>query len=163
MLILVVYSWLCGEAEFEACQVAGPPPVERDSGPVGMQPYQVERAGHVGVVEAGFRQAAVAGAARAVADGLVHGALDAGPAGVVSLERDRILRGAGGAWASARSRASTVSCRRFLPLVVHRLRAGQGPQSAAENLATIASLSRWVHGVQDTDVFPCGQVTVWLS
>jgi Ricin-type beta-trefoil lectin domain len=48
------------------------------------------------VVEAGFRQAAVAGAAGAVAGGLVHGALDAGAAGVVSLEGDSSLRGAGG-------------------------------------------------------------------
>src|SRR5271166_6737186 len=69
--ILVVNSQLCGEAEFEACQVACSPPVQRGAGPVGVQPEQVERAGHVHVVEAGFRQAAVAGAARAVAGGLV--------------------------------------------------------------------------------------------
>jgi hypothetical protein len=45
------------------------------------------------VVEAGFRQAAVAGSAGSVAGGLVHGAFDAGAAGVVGLERDRGLRG----------------------------------------------------------------------
>ena len=54
-------------------------------------------------------------------------------------------------------------CRRLLPLVVQRLRAGQGPQSAAEKVATIASLPRCVHGVQNADVLPCGQVTVLLS
>ena len=48
------------------------------------------------VVEAGFGQAAVAGAACSVAGGLVHGALDAGAAGVVGLEAGRLLRGAGG-------------------------------------------------------------------
>jgi len=41
------------------------------------------------VVETGFRQAAVAGAAHAVAGGLVHGAFDAGAAGVVGPEGDR--------------------------------------------------------------------------
>ena len=41
-------------------------------------------------------QAAVAGAACAVGGGLVHGALDAGAAGVVGLERDRGFRGPGG-------------------------------------------------------------------
>src|ERR1017187_7099822 len=71
-------------------------------------------------------------------------------------------RGAG-ACAWARSRGGRVSWRRFLPLVVHRLRAGQGPQSLAEKVATIASLPRWVHGDQDTAVLPCGQVTVLLS
>jgi len=71
--------------------------------------------------------------------------------------------GSAAACASARSRGSTVSCRRFLPLVVHRLRAGQGPQPAAEKVATIAALPRWVHGVQDAEVFPRGQVTVRLA
>ena len=52
---LVVNSGLCGEAEFEACQVAGSLPVQRGAGPVGVQPEEVERAGHVDVVEAGFR------------------------------------------------------------------------------------------------------------
>ena len=37
------------------------------------------------------------------------------------------------------------------------------PQSLAEKVATMASLPRWVHGVQDADVFPCGQVTVRAS
>ena len=160
--ILVVYSQLCGEAEFEACQVAGPPPVQRGAGPVGVQPEEVERAGHVHVVEAGFRQAAVAGAASAVAGGLVHGALDAGAAGVVRLERIVFSAARAAAWASARSRGGSGELAPF-PAVVHRLRAGQGPQSAAEKVATIASLPRWVHGVQDADVLPCGQVTVWLS
>jgi hypothetical protein len=73
---------LCGEAEFEACQVAGSLPVQRGAVPVGVQPEEVERAGHVHVVEAGFRQAAVAGAPCAVAGGLVHGALHAGAAAV---------------------------------------------------------------------------------
>ncbi len=50
-------------------------------------------AGHV---EAGLGQAAVVGAPCAVACGLVHGALDAGPAGVIGLEADRGYRGAGG-------------------------------------------------------------------
>ena len=45
---------------------------------------------------------------------------------------------------------------------VHRARAGQGPQLAAEKCTTMASLPRWVHGVQDAEVFPCGQVTVRL-
>src|ERR1017187_5862794 len=87
---------LCGEAESEACQVAGPAPVQGGAGPVGMQAEEVERAGHVHVVEAGLGQAAVAGAPCAVAGGLVHGALHAGAAGVVSLEGDRVFGGAGG-------------------------------------------------------------------
>ena len=33
--------------------------------------------------------------------------------------------------------------------MVHRLRAGQGPQSVVEKMATIASLPCWVHGDQD--------------
>ena len=44
---------------------------------------------------------------------------------------------------------------------------GPGPigltASAAEKVATIASLPRWAHGVQDTEVLPCGQVAVLLS
>ncbi len=48
------------------------------------------------MVEAGLGQAAVAGAARGAAGGLVHGALDAGAAGVVGLERDGVFRGPGG-------------------------------------------------------------------
>jgi hypothetical protein len=46
---------------------------------------------------------------------------------------------------------------------VHRLRAGQGPQSVMEKIATIASLPCWVQGDQDLAVLPCGQVTVLLS
>ena len=67
------------------------------------------------------------------------------------------------AWAWARSRGRMVSCRRFLPLVVHRGRAGQGPQSLAEKVATIVSLPRWVQAVQDMEVLPRGQVTVLVS
>ena len=33
---------------------------------------------------------------------------------------------------------------------MHRLRAGQGSQSVTAKVATIASLPRWAHGVQDT-------------
>ena len=47
-----------------------------------------------------------------------------------------------------------MSCRRFFLLLVHWGRAGQGPQSLTEKVATIASLPFCVHGVQDTDVFP---------
>ena len=65
------------------------------------------------------------------------------------------------AWAWARSRGSSESCRRRPQ--VHRLRAGQGLQSLAEKVATIASLPCWVHGVQFAAVLPCGQVTVWVS
>src|SRR5487761_1558720 len=63
------------------------------------------------------------------------------------------------AWASARSRGSTVSWRRFLLLVVHKLRAGQGPQSLAAKVATAAAWPLWVHGVHDEEVLPCGQVS----
>ena len=94
--ILVVNSGSCGEAEFEAGQMAGSLPVQRGAGPECFQPEQVECAGQVYVVEAGLGQAAVAGASRAVAGGLVHGALDAGPAGIVGLEGDRGFRGASG-------------------------------------------------------------------
>jgi hypothetical protein len=83
--ILVAYSGLCCEAELQACQVACSPPVQRGAGPVGVQPEEVERAGHVRVVEAGFQQAAVAGAAGAVAGDLVYGALDSGAAGVSAI------------------------------------------------------------------------------
>ena len=61
-----------------------------------MQPDEVQCDGHVDVVEAGFGQAAVAGAAGAVAGGLVHGAFDAGAAGVAGLEREGVLGGAAG-------------------------------------------------------------------
>jgi hypothetical protein len=115
------------------------------------------------VVEAGLGQAAVAGAPRAVVGCLVHGALDAGPAGVVGLEADGGFRGAGGGLGFGQVAGSTVSCRWCLLLVVHWGRAGQGPQSRAEKVATIASLPRWVHGVQVADVFPCGQVAVLRS
>jgi len=47
--------------------------------------------------------------------------------------------------------------RRFA--LVHRSRAGQGPQSDGEKTATIASLPYWVHGDQAVEFFPCGQVT----
>jgi hypothetical protein len=93
----------------------------------------------------------------------VHGALDAGAAGVAGLERYRLFRGAGSGLGLSQAAGGTVSWRRFLPLVVHRLRAGQGPQSSGEKVATIASLTRCVHGVHDAGVLPCGQVTVWLS
>ena len=160
---LVVNSGSCGEAEFEACQVAGSLPVQRGAGPVGLQPEQVERAGHVRVVEAGFRQAAVAGAPGAVAGGLVHGAFDAGAAGVVGLERDRGFRGAGGGLGLGQVAGQHGELASFVLLVVHWARAGQGPQSLAEKVATIASLPCWVHGVQDAEVLPCGQVTVLVS
>ncbi len=86
----------CGETEFEACQVAGSPPVQRGAGPVGVQPEQVERAGHVDMVESGLGQAAVACAPGAVAGGLMHGALDAGAASIVGMEPGRGFRGARG-------------------------------------------------------------------
>ena len=70
--------------------------VQWGAGPECFEPEQVERAGHVHVVEAGLGQAAVAGAARAMADGLVHGAFDSGAAGVIGLEGDRLSRGPGG-------------------------------------------------------------------
>jgi hypothetical protein len=92
-----------------------------------------------------------------VAGGLVHGALDAGAAGVVGLEAGRGFRGAGGGLGFGQAAGSTVSCRRFLLLAVHRGRAGQGPQSLTAKVATIAALPRWAHGVHDTDVFPCGR------
>jgi hypothetical protein len=62
---------LCGEAEFEAREVAGPIPVEGTSVPVGVEAEEVEGGGHEGVVEAGFRESAVAGAACSVAGCLV--------------------------------------------------------------------------------------------
>src|SRR5208283_2245232 len=96
--IPVVNSGSCDEAEFEACQVAGSPPVKGRAGPECLQPEEVERGGHVHVVEAGLRQAAVAGAPGAVAGGLVHGALDAGAAGVVGLEGDRLFAARAAAW-----------------------------------------------------------------
>ena len=57
------------------CQVAGPLPVQRGAGPVGLAPEQVERAGHVHVVEPVFRQATVARTPSAVAGVLLHVAL----------------------------------------------------------------------------------------
>src|SRR6516225_11246494 len=94
--ILVVNSGSCREAEFEACQVAGSSSVQWGAGPECFEPEEVERAGHVHVVEAGLGQAAVAGTPRAVAGGLVHGAFDSGAAGVVGLEGDCLFRGPGG-------------------------------------------------------------------
>ena len=63
-LVAQAGSWwlirvLCGEAEFEACQVAGSPPVQRGAGPECFQPEEVEGGGHVHVVEAGLGQATV--------------------------------------------------------------------------------------------------------
>src|ERR1022692_2179428 len=100
-MILVVNSPSCGEAEFEACQVAGSLPVQRGAGPEGLQPEEVERAGHVDVVEAGSGQAAVACAPGAVAGGLVHGSLDAGAAGVGGPGRGRGFFRPGGGLAVA--------------------------------------------------------------
>ena len=108
------------------------------------------------MVEAGFGQAAVAGAAGAVAGGLVHGALDAGPAGVIGLERDLLFRGADGGLGFGQVTGLQRSWRRLL--AVHRARAGQGTQSAAEKVATILSLPCWVHGIQVAALLPCGQV-----
>src|ERR1019366_8363842 len=87
---------LCGEAESEAGEVAGSLPVQWRAGPECLQAQQVERAGHVHVVEAGFWQATVACASCSVAGGLVHGAFDASAASVVSPERDRVFCRAGG-------------------------------------------------------------------
>ena len=95
-MILLVYSGSCGEAEFQACEVAGPSPVERGAVPVRFEPQEVEGASHVHVVEAGFRQSPVACPPGSVRGGLVHGSLDAGAAGVIGLEAVRFLRGAGG-------------------------------------------------------------------
>ena len=107
--IPVVNSGSCDEAGFEACQVAGSSPVRWGAGPECPWLEEAEGAGRVRVVEAGLRQAAVAGAAGSVAGGLVPGALDAGAAGVAGLERDRPFRGVRGGLGSARWRGSTVS------------------------------------------------------
>src|SRR5258708_9239026 len=96
IVIPVVNSGSCGEAEFEACQVAGSSAVQWRGGREGVQGEEVGGAGHVCVVEAGFRQAAVAGVAGAVAGGVVHGAFEGGAGGVVGLEGDACFGGAGG-------------------------------------------------------------------
>ena len=90
-----------------------------------------------------------------------HGAFHAGAAGVVGLERTVFSAARAAAWAWARSRGSSESCRR-VP-VVHRRGPGRGRCRAAEKVAAIVSLPCWVHGVQDADVLPCGQLTVQLS
>jgi len=41
--------------------------------------------------------------------------------------------------------------------VVHWPRTGHGAQVAVSNLMTIASVSRWVHGLHDELILPCGQ------
>jgi hypothetical protein len=51
--------------------VAGSLPVKRRAGPECRQAKQVERAGHIDMVEAGLGQAAVSGASRAVAGSLL--------------------------------------------------------------------------------------------
>jgi hypothetical protein len=122
-----------GEAEFQACQVTGSLPVQRGAGPECSEPDEVESGGHVYVVEAGSGQAAVAGAASALAGGLVHGAFDADAAGVVGLER------------------------------VQSGRAGQGPQSPGEKVAMATACPRRVHGFQVAEILSWGQVTVWVS
>lgn len=109
------------------------------------------------MVEAGFGQAAVTSAVSAVTDGLVHGALNAVAAGVAGLNRDHLLRGAGSSLGFGEMAGRRVSWRRFPQ--VHRARAGQEPQSAAEKCTTIAFSPRWAHGVQDA----CGHLMVLAS
>jgi len=96
ILILVANCRSCREARFEACQLAGSPPVQWRAGPECLRAEEVERAGHICVVETGFGQASIACAPGAVAGGLVHGAFDAGAAGVVGVEGDAVFGGAGG-------------------------------------------------------------------
>ncbi len=113
------------------------------------------------MVEAGSGQAAVACAPGAVAGGLVHGAFDAGAAGVAGLERNRLFFGPGGRLGFGQ----VAGQQRQLPSFPgSALAAGRaGAQSLAEKVATMASWPCWVHGVQDAAVLPCGQVTVWVS
>jgi len=46
---------------------------------------------------------------------------------------------------------------------VHWSRTGQGRQVPAANLITIASVPRWVAGLHQVLVCPCGQVAWWAS
>src|SRR5262249_21717426 len=78
---------------FEAA-AAGVVPVV--SGPVRVEPDHVERGGGEGVLEADFRQSAVAGPAHARdVQGLVDGALDSRAQGVLGLPGLGLLLGAG--------------------------------------------------------------------
>src|SRR5215467_4525222 len=112
-----------------------------------MQPEEVERAGHVDVVEAGLGQAAVAGAPGAVAGGLVHGALDAGAAGVVGLEGDGAFRGPGGgeglvdlAWAQEQLPPGPGRGGALVP--GGTVAAGRGGEPDADRLLAVAGLHR---------------------
>src|SRR6476661_10295539 len=83
--------------EVQPLQVGGPGPVQRLAGPPGVEPDQVDRGGGGVVVQAGFVQAEVAGAADAGdVGGLGDGALDPGADAVPVLPGVAGLPGAGG-------------------------------------------------------------------
>ncbi|MGH4022720.1 MAG: hypothetical protein ACRDT0_26485 [Pseudonocardiaceae bacterium] len=46
---------------------------------------------------------------------------------------------------------------------VHWSRAGQPWQVCAANLITMVSVPRWVHGLHDELVLPCGHLACWAS
>jgi hypothetical protein len=72
------------ECHFKSGEAAGAAAVEWMFGEVGVESEQVEGGGSDVVLEADFVLAAVAGSSQANGgDGLVHGALDAGPAAVL--------------------------------------------------------------------------------
>src|ERR1035441_229599 len=52
----------------------------------------------------------------------------------------------------------TVSWRLLALEVVHRSRAGHGPQSSAEKVITMVGVPRWVTGFHERLVRPCGQI-----
>jgi hypothetical protein len=138
ILILVANCRSCREAQFEACQLAGSPPVQWRAGPECLQAEEVERAGHICVVETVFGQASIACAPGAVAGGLVHGAFDAGAAGVVGVEGDAVFGGAGGggpgpACQADRGRCISSATRRSpmpKPAELHRVHHSAEPVNA---------------------------------
>ena len=160
-------SWwfirLCGEAEFESGEVTGSVPVQGCAVPVGVQAQEVEGDGHEGVVEAVFREAAVAGAPGGVADGLVHGALDAllasesarNPAAGLGGAGGRTPAGRGGGWSAAdvSGPAAGAQLAGWAGAAVGRGRTSPRSRSCLPG----------VHGDQEEDAFPCGQVTAFAS
>src|SRR2546429_2008903 len=87
----------CGWGQVEPLEVGCPGPVQGLAGVPGVEADAVDGGGSGEVLQAGFVQAGVAGAADAGdVGGLGHGALDAGPGPVAVLEFGGVLGGAGG-------------------------------------------------------------------
>src|SRR5947199_5318085 len=102
----------CGWGQVEPLEVGCPGPVQGLAGVPGVEADAVDGGGSGEVLQAGFVQAGVAGAADAGdVGGLGHGALDAGPGPVAVLEFGGVLAARAARTASWIWRGRRLSCR----------------------------------------------------